>query len=84
MKPSVKYWIFIIGVALSIFSVIAFSFIASWGHLNPDEQAFVEEIMHKLIPFPIIGGLVIFLIVGGMVSSACISFRLCSSRKKPA
>ena len=68
MKPSVKYWIFIIGVALSIFSVIAFSFIASWGHLNPDEQAFVEEIMHKLIPFPIIGGLVIFLIVGGMVS----------------
>ncbi|NIQ98071.1 MAG: hypothetical protein GWN87_30880, partial [Desulfuromonadales bacterium] len=48
--------------------VIAFSFVASWGSLDAAEKKFFESIIGKLVPFPLFGALVIFLIVGGMVS----------------
>lgn len=68
MKPTLKYWLFIVCIALAIFSVIGFSFIASWGNLDPSERQFFESIVGKIVPFPIFGALVIFIIVGGMVS----------------
>ena len=68
MKPNFKYWLFIVGIAFSIFTVIGFSFIASWGNLEVAEQEFVERIIGKLVPYPIFGALIIFVVVGGMVS----------------
>jgi DNA polymerase-3 subunit epsilon len=68
MKPNFKYWLFIVGIAFAIFTVIGFSFIASWGNLDIAERDFVESIISKLIPYPVFGGLIIFVIVGGMVS----------------
>ncbi len=68
MKASFKYWIFIVGIAFAIFSTVGFSFVATWGNLDSAEKKFFESIIGKLIPYPIFGGLVIFLIVGGMVS----------------
>ena len=68
MKPIIKYWIFILGIALSIVIVIGISFAASWFNLVGAERDLVEPIIGKLIPFPILGALIVFLIVGGMTS----------------
>jgi len=68
MKPNFKYWLFIVGIAFSIFTVIGFSFIASWGNLEVAEREFVESIIAKLIPYPVFGALIIFAVIGGMVS----------------
>lgn len=68
MKPVLKYWIFILGIALSIVTVIGLSFVASWFNLVDTEKEVVETLFNKLIPFPFIGALVVFLIVGGMTS----------------
>lgn len=68
MKPVIKYWIFIVGIAFAILSVIGASFIASWFYLKDAERELVETLIVKLIPFPLVGALIIFLIIGGMTS----------------
>ena len=68
MKPVIKYWIFIFGIAFSILAVFAVSFIASWFYLPDADQALVEPLILKLVPFPFVGALIIFLIIGGMTS----------------
>lgn len=68
MKPVVKYWIFLLAVALAVFMVISATFIASWYHLSQTEQEFVRQVAHKLIPFPFLGAVVLFTIIGSLIS----------------
>ncbi len=68
MKPIFKYWIFILGIALSIVTIIGISFVASWFNLEGADRELIRPIIDKLIPFPMLGALVVFLIVGGMTS----------------
>ena len=68
MKPSLKYWIFIFGMACAIFGVILASVLGSWLNLAPQEQAFLLGLTDRIIPFPIMGALILFLVIGGMVS----------------
>jgi DNA polymerase-3 subunit epsilon len=68
MKPVFKYWLFLLAIAFAVFAVITGSFIASWYHLSADEQQFVRGIVDKLIPFPFIGSIVLFAIIGSLIS----------------
>lgn len=68
LKPSQKYWIFILGMACVIFGDILASVLASWLNLAPQEQAFLLGLQERIIPFPIMGAFVLFLVIGGMVS----------------
>jgi len=68
MKPVYKYWFFLLAVAFAVFAVITGSFIASWYHLTAEEQLFVRSIIDKLIPFPFIGSIILFAIIGSLIS----------------
>jgi DNA polymerase-3 subunit epsilon len=68
MKPSLKYWIFILGIACAIFGVILASVFGSWYSLEPGEQAYLAGLADRILPFPILGALVLSLVIGGMVS----------------
>jgi DNA polymerase-3 subunit epsilon len=68
MKPRAKYWIFLLGIAVAIFSVILGSFYASWYHLTVEEQDFVWKLADKLLAFPILGAVYLVMIIGTMVS----------------
>ena len=68
MKPSLKYWIFIFGMACAIFGVILASVLGSWLNLEPEEQAVLLGLTDKIIPFPVMGAFILFLVIGGMVS----------------
>ncbi|PLX86735.1 MAG: DNA polymerase III subunit epsilon [Desulfuromonas sp.] len=68
MKPSVKYLVFIVIVSLAVFLVTMGSFAASWLSLLPDEQAILESLLPKLLPYPMLGALILCTIVGGLVS----------------
>jgi DNA polymerase III epsilon subunit family exonuclease len=68
MNPSLKYWIFILGMACAIFGVIIASVLGSWLNLDPGEQTFLLGLADKILPFPIIGAFILFVIIGGMVS----------------
>lgn len=68
MKPTLKYGIFILGMACAIFGVILVSVLGSWLSLEPQEQVFLLGLTDKIIPFPIMGAFVLFLVIGGMVS----------------
>ncbi|QOX80999.1 hypothetical protein FY034_18610 (plasmid) [Trichlorobacter lovleyi] len=68
MKPSLKYWIFILGMACAIFGDILASVLGSWLNLAPQEQVFLLGLRDRIIPFPIMGAFLLFLVIGGMVS----------------
>ena len=68
MRPTVKYWIFLIIILFAVFGVILGSLAAAWHQLSLEEQAFIARIAHRLIPFPLIGATFLFLIIGGLVS----------------
>ncbi|MDT8419719.1 MAG: exonuclease domain-containing protein [Desulfuromonadales bacterium] len=68
MKPSTKYLVFIIAVSLAVFMVVMGSFLGSWMSLNPDEQSSIEVLLPKLLPYPMLGAMVLCVIVGGLVS----------------
>lgn len=68
MKPSLKYWIFIFGMACVIFGVIFVSVLGSWLNLAHQEQVFLLGLRDRIIPFPIMGAFILFLVIGGMVS----------------
>ncbi|MEN8686042.1 MAG: exonuclease domain-containing protein [Desulfuromonadales bacterium] len=68
LSPAVKYWIFLTGIITVIFTVIFGSFAASFMHLDPEEQAVVETLFDKLLPFPFIGSLILVAFICAMVS----------------
>ena len=68
MKPSLKYWIFILAIACAVFGVILASVFGSWYSLEPAEQAYLAGLADRILPFPILGALVLSLVIGGMVS----------------
>jgi len=68
LSPAVKYWIFLTGIIAVIFTVIFGSFAASFLHLDPVEQAVVETLFNKLLPFPFIGSLILVAFICAMVS----------------
>lgn len=68
MKPSLKYWIFLLGMAFAIFGVIVASMLGSWLNMMPQERAYVLGLADEIVPFPIIGAFILFLLIGGMVS----------------
>lgn len=68
MKPSLKYWLFILGIACAIFGVILASVSGSWFSLEPNEQAYLAGLADRILPFPLLGALTLFLVIGGMVS----------------
>lgn len=68
MKPRLKYWIFLLAIALIVFGVIIGSFVASWHHLSAEEQALVSGLSDKLLPFPFLGSLLLLVILGSLVS----------------
>lgn len=68
MKPQVKYWIFLMSIIVTVFGVILASFIGSWLTLSGSEQIALEKLFGKLLPFPLVGALVLCLIIGFLVS----------------
>ena len=68
LSPAVKYWIFLTGIIAVIFADIFGSFTASFLNLDPEEQALVEKLFNKLIPFPFIGSLILVAFICTMVS----------------
>ncbi len=68
LSPAVKYWIFLVGIMAVVFAVIFGSFAASYLHLSAAEQAVVETLFNKLIPFPFIGSIILVAFVCTMVS----------------
>ena len=67
LSPRVKYGIFLTGIIAVIFAVIFGTFVASFKHLTPAEQALVETLFDKLLPFPFIGALVLVAFICSMV-----------------
>ena len=68
MRPTVKYWIFLLIILFAVFGVILGSLAAAWHQITLEEQDFIAHIAHRLIPFPLIGATFLFLIIGGLVS----------------
>ena len=68
MGPALKYWIFLLSIVAIIFTVLLGSFIASWLSLAPVEQDMVRGLFGKLAPFPLLGGLILVIIIGTLVS----------------
>ncbi|MCF6178661.1 MAG: hypothetical protein L3J63_04620 [Geopsychrobacter sp.] len=68
MSPRVKYWFFLLVVVLTTFTVIIASFAGSWHSLASEEKLYVEHLIGKLIPFPLLGAVVLCLIIGGLIS----------------
>ncbi|MEZ4483509.1 MAG: hypothetical protein R2864_02590 [Syntrophotaleaceae bacterium] len=68
MRPTVKYWIFLLIILFAVFGVILGSLAAAWHQITLAEQDFIARIAHRLIPFPLIGATFLFLIIGGLVS----------------
>ena len=68
LSPTVKYWIFLIGIIAVIFTVIFVSFVASYLNLLPEEQVVIETLIDKLIPFPFLGSIILVAFICTMVS----------------
>jgi DNA polymerase-3 subunit epsilon len=68
MRPTVKYLTFLVAIELAVFAVIFGSCAAAWYQLTLDEQTFLERIAPRLVPYPLLGALVLLLIVGVLVS----------------
>lgn len=68
MKPSLKYWIFILGICGVTFGVILASVAGSWLSLTAGERAMVAGLAEKIIPFPLMGACLLAAVIGGLVS----------------
>lgn len=68
LKPSLKFWIFLLAIVAAIFAVILGSFVGSWLSLAAEDQELVRHIYHKLLPFPLLGALLLVVIIGTLVS----------------
>ena len=68
MKPSLKYWIFILGISAAIFGVIFASVAGSWLNLSAAEQQVVTGLAEKILPFPLMGAVILAAIISGLVT----------------
>lgn len=68
MKPSLKYWIFLLAIVNLIFGVILASVHGSWFNLSPEEQEFVRGLAAKILPFPILGAFILVAAIGALIS----------------
>jgi len=68
MKPQVKYWIFLMTIIVTVFSVILASFVGSWLSLDEVEHAEIIHLLGKLLPYPLVGALALCAIIGFLVS----------------
>ena len=68
MKPSLKYWIFLGAIYFAIISIIVASLIGSWASLNETQQIALSEMVNKLAPFPLLGTITIFFIIGALIN----------------
>ena len=68
MKPSLKYWIFLGAIYFAIISIIVASLIGSWASLNENQQIALSEMLSKLTPFPLLGTITIFFIIGALIN----------------
>jgi len=68
MKPSFKYWIFLVAIYFAVISIMAASLIGSWASINESQQLALQEMLTKLIPFPLLGTITILFIIGALVN----------------
>ncbi|BCR03874.1 DNA polymerase III subunit epsilon [Desulfuromonas versatilis] len=68
MRPSLKYWIFLLAIVNLIFGVILASVLGSWFSLELEEQLYVQALAEKLLPFPLLGAVVLVMAIGSLVS----------------
>ncbi|KIH77969.1 DNA polymerase-3 subunit epsilon [Geoalkalibacter ferrihydriticus] len=68
MKPSLKYWLFILAIVNLVFGVIMAGVLGAWFNLAPDERAFVQGLADKILPFPILGAFILVGAIGALVS----------------
>lgn len=59
LSPAVKYWTFLGGTIVVVFSIISVSFIAAYLNLSPEDQAIIAKLSDKLIPFPFLGAVML-------------------------
>ncbi len=68
MSPKIKYWIFLGVINVLVFGVILSSFVASWYGLNAEEQHALSSLFGKLLPYPLLGALILCLLIGFLIS----------------
>lgn len=68
MKPSFKYWIFLVSIYFAVISIMASSLIGAWASLNESQQLALQEMLTKLIPFPLLGTITILFIIGALIN----------------
>ena len=68
MKPSFKYWIFLVAIYFAVISIMASSLIGAWASLNESQQLALQEMLTKLIPFPLLGTITILFIIGALIN----------------
>ncbi|SEA55353.1 DNA polymerase-3 subunit epsilon [Desulfuromusa kysingii] len=68
MKPSFKYWIFLGAIYFAIVSIIVASLIGSWASLNEAQQTTLSAMLSTLTPFPLLGTITIFFIIGALIN----------------
>lgn len=68
MKPSFKYWIFLVAIYFAVISIMAASLIGSWASINESQQLALQEMLPQLIPFPLLGTITILFIIGALIN----------------
>ena len=68
LKPTAKYSIFLLAIWFAVCGAMFGSFAAMWQTLSPEEKAFMSGLIDKMIPFQVLGTLILFGIIGGLVS----------------
>lgn len=68
MKPSFKYWIFLGAIYFAIVSIMAASLLGAWSSLTEFQQHALQNMLNKLIPFPLLGTITILFIIGALIN----------------
>jgi len=68
LKPTAKYSIFLLAIWVAVCGAMFGSFAAMWHTLNSAEKEFMSGLIDKMIPFQVLGTLILFGIIGGLVS----------------
>jgi len=68
LKPTAKYSFFLLAIWVAVCGAMFGSFAAMWQTLSAEEKAFMSGLIDKMIPFQVLGTLILFGIIGGLVS----------------
>ncbi|MDH3998036.1 MAG: exonuclease domain-containing protein [Desulfuromonadales bacterium] len=68
LSPVVKYWIFLCGIIIVIFTVIMGSFAASYYNLPPEDQLIAKSLFSKLAAFPFVGSIILVVLICSLIS----------------